>query len=86
VRQLLSTAVKHQAVPLDEFLGGLPRIAQESQVVGDKLGRRVDFMGDTGGELADTFQLLSVTQLAFKLASFGDLPGEAEAVLLAIEL
>ena len=42
---------------------------QETEVVSDELGGRVDFVGDAGGQLADGLQFLGVAQLDFHLVS-----------------
>ena len=42
------------------------------QVVADILGRRIDFMGDSGGELADRFELVGMAKLYFEQQAVAD--------------
>ena len=60
-------------------------ILEKVKVVADVLCRRVDLMGDTGGELADGFEFLRVPQvgvhglpLEFRSLSLGDVSREYE--------
>ena len=49
------------------------RVLEEPRIVAHVLCRRVDFMGDACGELADGFELLRLAQLTFEDLVLGDI-------------
>ena len=64
-RQDRCRILNRATILLEQFVNGFPGIAQEGEIVGDELRRRVDFMGDAGGELTYAFDLLRLAELGF---------------------
>jgi len=60
------------AIFFEKRISGLPGFPQKRKVVAHKLGRRIDFVGNPGSQLPNSFKLLRVTQLGFERASLRD--------------
>jgi len=73
------------AVLLKQLVNGFPGIAQEGEIIGYELSGRIDFMGDAGRELADTFKLLRLAKLAFQGSTLSNVAGGGETVFLPVE-
>ena len=64
--------------PVSHALQVLKGVLKEARVVAHELGRRVDFVGDAGGQPPDRLQFLGLSQLRFKNPALGYVGSDKE--------